>query len=182
MKRFFKGLQRTSVAVGENNDHPMRLASLLKKVCVVAAIACLGLAYIPPGYWLILPALLAMALFWVTQRRSGVWTASSLLLIYVLLAVVGIGLHLPVLLLAAGCTAALAAWDLNNFEQSLAQDQALDKHHLRSLAIAASLGLILPLVSASISIRIPFAGIVLLVLVAIGGLTYGLRFLTRKDP
>jgi hypothetical protein len=165
----------------------MRLYSIITGVCVVVAVASISLAYILAGYWLILPVFFGMALFWLLQKRWSVfWTVSSLLVVYVVLAVIGIVLNLSVFLLVAGCAATLACWDLATFGDSIPDNQPLEsrvpleKYHLQSLAIATAVGLLLIFIGSSVSLRLPFVAIVFLVLFAVGGLTYVLR-LKAKD-
>lgn len=165
----------------------MRLVLLINKMCIAASIACLGTAFLLAGYGLILLAFSAMAFFWLLQKRQPLfWSTSTLLVAYLFLAIVGVGLHLPAFLLAAGCTAALAGWDLTNFAHRLANQPPetgapLEQNHLRSLAVAAGLSLMLVFISAQIHLQIPFLATVLLALVATGGLTYGLRLLTKGN-
>ena len=166
----------------------MMLSSTINKICVVLSIACIGLAYILAGYWLILPVLLVMLLAWLLQKKqSAFWPACTLLMLYVLLAIVGIVLRLPVLLLAAGCSAALACWDLTLFQQSVARDQTaemnmrLERLHLRSLGMAASLGLLFTFLGLSFNLQLPFIVIMSLALIAVGCLTYGLHSILKKS-
>lgn len=160
----------------------MALHSIINKICVLASIACLGLAYLLSGYWIILFLFLAMAIFWIVMKRWSIFqSASSLLAIYMVLAAIGIALNLPVLLVAPGCVAALASWDLTNFGQEVGDKQStetrlpIERCHLRSLAVAAFVGSILALISSYANLQIPFVVIVFLVLIAVGSLTYGLQ-------
>ncbi|HSL45326.1 MAG TPA: hypothetical protein VK897_17965 [Anaerolineales bacterium] len=166
----------------------MRLFSIINFSCVAVSIACMSLAYLLAGYWLVLLVFPVMAFFWMLQKNQPVfWLDSSFLLIYVVLAVVGMVIHLPVSLLVAGCTTALACWDLTIFQQGIASTQSLEdrralaKHHLRSLTMAACLGLGLSLIASSINFRLPFLALVVLVLTAVGFLTYGLQSLVKKS-
>jgi hypothetical protein len=58
----------------------------------------------------------------------------------------------------------------------------LERYHLRSLAAAASLGLILAWISSYANLQISFAATVLLVLLAVGSLTYyGLQTMVDRS-
>jgi hypothetical protein len=130
----------------------------------------------------------AMAAFWVmAKKRSVTWSTSILLFIFVLLAVVGVLANLSTLLMVIGSAAALAWWDLTLFGQSTVIDQSLEtrllleRAHLQSLVLAISAGLILAFLSSYLNLQIPFLGMVILVLLAVGCLIYGLQTLTNID-
>ena len=53
--------------------------------------------------------------------------------------------------------------------------------HLRSLAATSGAGLSLALVSSYLNLHYPFGVTVLLVLLAMGAITYGMQFLTEKE-
>ena len=160
----------------------MILHSIVNRTCLVVSIVCLGSAYVQSGYWWMLLAFPAMAVFWMAlKQRSAFQTASGLLFTYVFLAAAGILTGVSVVLLAIGCTAALACWDLTIFGHELADsiprndDPRLAKHHLQSLGVALLVGLILAFVSLYLELNIPFIAVVFLVLLAVGGFTYGLQ-------
>ena len=160
----------------------MKRYVILNLVCVLIAVASLSLAYILAGYWFIIPASLAMALFWVTVKGWSVFRSSSVLLtIFVVLAAIAVIVDALIPLILIACTTALASWDLTNFAQSLSDDRRLEvslpveKNHLRSLSIAASIGLTLALITSYVSFKLPFIVTLVLVLIAIGCLTYGLQ-------
>ena len=166
----------------------MKTHELVHNLCLVSSMVCLALAYLPGGYWPILPGLLAMILFWIVLRkRSAFWAASSLLSVYIFLAALGVVRDLSVPLLAVGCACALAAWDLTHFGQDMLDQEnpdarmRLERQHLRSLAMAFSLGLAFAFLSMYLSLQIPFLLSVVLVLLAVGGLTYGLQAVVNKN-
>jgi len=108
-------------------------------------------------------------------------------MVFVFVAVAGVMAEFSTLLMAVACTAALAWWDLANFEQNIVVSQPLEtlflleRYHLQSLAIAVSGGLILVFVGSFLNLQIPFIGTVLLVSLAIGCLTHALQSLEKKN-
>lgn len=165
----------------------MKTHLIILNVCRVISIGSLGAGYILGGYWLILPVFLAMGILWLIMNRySPYWSASSLLLMEVALAIIGVTLNLSIYLMVIGCTAALAGWDLSNFRQAI-NDQPplgtaarLEKTHLQSLGMAVFTGLFLAFISSSINLQFPFGVVIFLVLMAMGGLVYGVQYLVRK--
>jgi len=131
---------------------------------------------------------MVMAAFWrFIKERSVFWSSSVLLMVFVFIAVAGVMAEFSTLLMAVACTAALAWWDLANFEQNIVVSQPLEtlflleRYHLQSLAIAVSGGLILVFVGSFLNLQIPFIGTVLLVSLAIGCLTHALQSLEKKN-
>jgi hypothetical protein len=49
------------------------------------------------------------------------------------------------------------------------------------MSLTATVGLILALISANVSLRIPFIVVIILVLIFIGCLIYGVQFVVKKD-
>jgi hypothetical protein len=86
-----------------------------------------------------------------------------------------------------GCTTGLASWDLTRFNQSvvgnppLETKSSLEKYHLQSLALMFGASLSLELISSSINLRFPFGVIVFLAVIAVGGLTYGIQYISKKN-
>ena len=126
--------------------------------------------------------------FWSSIKKMSVfWSSSILLLVFVLIAVTGVMAEYSTLLMVVACTAALAWWDLANFEQSIVVSQPLEtlflleRHHLQSLAMAVSGGLILAFIGSFLNLQISFIGTVLLVSLAIGCLTHALLSLEKKN-
>jgi hypothetical protein len=97
----------------------MKIHSITNTIYLMIAAACLGAGYILGGTWLILPAFLGMALFWVVmKKRSVFWSASGLLVVYVFLAAIGVTVNLSLPLMVIGINASLASWDLTHFSRS----------------------------------------------------------------
>ena len=165
----------------------MKIHSIILLVCRVMSVGSLGAGYILGGYWLILPVFLAMGIFWIImKRRSLFWSASSLLLMGVALAIIGVTINLSIYLMVIGCTATLACWDLTHFRQAitdtppLGTDARLERYHLQSLATAVFIGLLVALISSYINLQFPFGVMLFLVLMAMGCLVYGVQYLVRN--
>jgi len=165
----------------------MKYHSPILTICLTISTGCLVAGYVIAGYWLILPVLCVMPLFWIyTKSRSVFWSASSLLLIYIVLAAIGIIAGIPMMLMIIGCTTALASWDLTQLKQSILENARLktgtsfEKYHLRSLALSLSAGIVLSFASVYINLQLPFGVIVFLTLLAISGLTYSVQFMKKR--
>jgi hypothetical protein len=166
----------------------MKIHSIASNICLMIATACLAVGYILGGYWLILLAFLIMVLFWIImKKRSIFWSASSLLLVYVFLAAIGVVVNLSLLLMVIGCTTALASWDLIHFNQSMSGNLFLDttaqseKYHLQSLAAMFGASLLLALISSYINLQFPFGVIVFLVLMAMTSLAKSMQYIMKKN-
>ena len=164
----------------------MKVHSIILNFCLVTSAGCLGAGYILGGYWLIMPIFLAMATFWVImKKRSLFWSSSSQLMVYVVLATIGVTLNLSIYLMVVGCTTALACWDLTHFRDTMIDnppfgtDARLERYRLQSLATAVLTGLFLALISMYINLQFPFGVMALLVLMAMGCLVYGVQYLVR---
>ena len=164
----------------------MKMHSIIFTIGLILSTGCLGVGYILAGYWLILPVLLAILLFWIFTRNKSVFGSASILFLgYVLLASIGITAGLSSILMIIACTAALVSWDLIEFNQSIAKNtscndnSSLVKNHFQLLALAASAGLILAYFSSSLDLLFPFGITVLMALVAMGCLIYSTQYITK---
>ena len=165
----------------------MKSYSMLIVTCLLISSGCLAAGYILSGYWLILLAFPLMLIAWLlTYKRSMYGSASILLSGYVILASVGIIAEVSTALMIIACTTALVSWDLLQVNQSASgyppgkTNGLLEKSHLNSLALAASAGLILSLLSANIKLQFPFVVIAFLVLTALGSLIYSMQYIVNK--
>jgi hypothetical protein len=164
----------------------MKLHSVIGTACTALSVICLGLAYMREGRWWILAVLAAMSIFWLAMKRWSLFgSASALLLIYLAAAATGVLTNLPVPLLVTGCTFALVSWDLALFSEKMETNPSsplaalMERAHLRSLAGACGGGLLLALLSTAIHVDLPFIIVLLLVLLAVGGVVFGLRTLQK---
>lgn len=166
----------------------MRPHSIIFIVSLIIATACLGAGYALAGYRLAAAAALVLGLLWLVVGKEPLfWMASSFLLAYILLAAIGIIANTPPLLMVLACAAALACWDLKRFNQGIPgnsphkADLALEKHHLYSLALAISAGLIVAFIGNYINLQLPFGVIIFLVLITVLGLTYSTQQYLKKQ-
>ncbi len=162
----------------------MNLYSIFRWTSLVAAVACLLLGYTLIGEWLVLFALPVVIVFWIAAgRRTTFWTGSSLLAIYVVLAVVGIMLHVSAVLMTLGCVFALAAWDLSDPRGYATgpgpreKSSLLETTHLRSLAATVGISMLLALLATSVRLQLPFGILVLLSLLLAGGIAYAVHYI-----
>lgn len=79
----------------------------------------------------------------------------------------------------------LVCWDLMHFKQEAGAEQAqkstalLENIHLQALAVAVATGLVFSLISANITIQLPFIAVAALTVTAVGGLAYGMHLLAK---
>lgn len=160
----------------------MRLHATICALCLLLSLVCLAGAYMLGGYWLIWPAIIAMLAFGMTARgQSAFWPATSLLAVYVLLAVLGIIIRASMLLIVVGCIFALAAWDLADFDGSMLAEAppkaraSLQKNRLQSLVIMAGISLLLMGATYWLRLQLPFGIIVALVVLVTGSILYAVH-------
>ena len=165
----------------------MKVHTVILNLCLLTSAVCLGAGFILGGYWLVLPVFPAMAIFWmIMKRRSQFWLASSLLVAYVILAVIGVTLNLSIYLMILGCAAALACWDLIHFRQSIddnpphESDVPLERYRVKSLATVVFTGLLLAFIGSSINLQFSFGVMIFFVLAALGCLIYGVRLMLKN--
>ena len=165
----------------------MKLHSVLRLAGLLAAAACLTLAYGMVGDWLILLSIPVMIIFWFLARgRSGFRAASGLLAMYVGLGVIGIARHASGPLMATGCVFALLSWDLSDprgrssVQARPGQATLLEKRHLQSLGVAAGVSLLLAALTSALRLTLPFGVVVLLALVLTACILYAVQYLRRS--
>src|SRR5512143_613287 len=140
-------LRRTSCIDALCCSDTMRALVLLRNACLVISALCMAVAFLVRGHWMIVLVLLAQMAFWVALgRRSVRWRSSCLLVTYVSLVVAGVLMGLAIAILLVGTIAALVAWDLLNFGETLKDASGptsmdlLSRSHLRSLSLAVISG------------------------------------------
>ena len=166
----------------------MKTCTAFLVISLLISIVCLSSGYIQNGYWETVPVLLTTGLILLlVQKRSSFWIGACILLAAVFLASIGmIAGFSPVLMITAS-TFALVSWDLVRFNQSLDGTEKennwvrLEKHHLRVLVMAISAGLVIALAGAYIDLHISLVGIIMLVLLALGGLVYSTQQFLKKE-
>ena len=158
------------------------LRKIAPRVTLLLAAGCLLLACLQAGRWTILPGLLVLPIAWVWLRRQSAFiSASTGLLGFMLLAGIGMLTGLPRYLMLAAGVSALGAWDLMLFEADMAglpedrRSEALARHHVERLALTLVPALMLAIAASILELRLPFAVILALVLVAGSGISLVIR-------
>lgn len=149
----------------------LRTLVLLRNASLLISALSMAAAFVVGGHWIIVAVLLAQVGFWFALPRHSVqWRSSCLLVAYVAIAIAGILLGLTVAPLLVGTAAALAAWDLLNFGETLKDASGpetiklLSRSHLRSLFLALSLGALLSATALAVDLSLPFPVVGLLAL------------------
>lgn len=156
----------------------LTLPHVLRFACPVVAAICLvgGLAYprqegdasVVAVTSLALLSALAMVF---TYRWPFAGLATTALVGFTGLAAYGLLAHADSLLMLTGAAAALAGWDLALEEIRRSRDAnpdgalagALERSHLRSLALAIGAGLLAAVIGQNLQVRLPFIVVALLV-------------------
>lgn len=164
----------------------MKRTSRLLITCYLIATGCLLAGYSLSGIWLIVPLILVVSLALALARKySAVWSAAFLLFSYLILAAVGVAIGLPLTWMLLASISTLVCWDLMHFKQEAGAEQAqkstalLENIHLQALAVAVATGLVFSLISANITIQLPFIAVAALTVTAVGGLAYGMHLLAK---
>ena len=146
-------------------------------VCLIVSALCLAAGYASVGQWIGAAVALMTGPAWLlVRRRPGSWLPALCLMGSAGVAVVGMLSGVPFLWMICGAGLALAVWDLLLLNSALGkgpygeQTRQFEISHLRSLALALGGGLAVALLGRSFELRIPFAGLVVLVILAILGL------------
>jgi hypothetical protein len=165
----------------------MKTHSLLLNLSLLVSTGCFAAGYLFAGYWVAVPALIVLVSVGVfANQRPAFWMAAVALVGSVILAAVGIALDVSPVLMVIASTSALVSWELFHFKHGTTRSappqssSTLENYHLRSLAAAASAGLIFALLTMLVNLQLPFGIVALLVLIAIGGLVYSMQYITKK--
>jgi len=136
----------------------------LRNIVLLISAVSMTAAFLRDGHWVIVGVLPAQTAFWFALRAHSVqWRSSSLLVLYVAFATIGIYWGLTATVLLVGTVTALAGWDLLNFGEKLKDASGpesinlLARSHLRSLFLALGSGTLLSFLSASAHLDLPFA-------------------------
>lgn len=166
----------------------MNMRKILLVLSCITAAACL-IAGVGSQVWLVAAAVIGLlALMWAIKpmRQTG-WLASGSLLVYLCAAAGGlIGGSKPVWMMA-GAIAALAGWDLIQFERSLTGAEKnvglyrCEREHLINLGIALGLGSILAVPMLLVRIQLSFILMLAALGSALAGLLLAWRFLQKKN-
>lgn len=160
------------------NSGELTLSHALRFACPMVAAACLagGLAYARQGGGASVVAVTSMAVLSAlamifTCRWPFAGLATTALVAFTALAAYGLLIQADSLLMLAGAAAALAGWDLALEEIRRSRDAdpdgalagALERSHLRSLALAMGAGLLAAVIGQNLQVRLPFIVVALLV-------------------
>ena len=166
----------------------MKPHSILLKICLAISTVCLSAGYLSTGYWQILFVFPTLALIWFfVVKKSVFWSAAIFLVVYTFLAAMGIFTSVSPFLMLITSTTALASWELMQFTEKkveaslLKSNNLLEKNHLKTLGLATSTGLVLVLISSSISLELPFIVTSILVLILFGGFLFGVRVVGNQN-
>jgi hypothetical protein len=149
----------------------MTLRRFLRWGTLTTGVICLAIGYGLVGRW----GLLAVSgLVWLAGILAAGWS-TVVFVILVGLAAVGICVGAWPILMILGATAALANWDLANWEDFVADGLPTDtsarfewRHHTY-LASALGAGLLVAIIGQLVSFQLPFGILVLLVALALLG-------------
>lgn len=163
----------------------LTLFRVIRFACPLVAVACLlvGLAHAGQEKTVSVIAVTAVALLSAlamifTCRWPFARLATYSLVMFTVLAAYGLVAQANALFMLVGAAAGLAGWDLALEEIRFANDAGLDKasyglferSHLRSLALAVGVGLLVAAVGQNIQVRLPFLVVALLVGVGVWAL------------
>jgi len=154
------------------------------------ATAVLALGYGLGGLGAGVPLVVALGILWLIGQSGGRGWASSLGLgLYAGVAAIGLLLDLAAGWMLLGLAGALTAWDLDGFLHRLRSVKRMDApirrdleyRHLRRLLVVDGLGLLLAAVALGIRLKLAFGTVLLVVLLAILGLSRAIGFLSRES-
>lgn len=148
---------------GKLEKQEMSLRKVFFVLCLITSVFCLTAGFGIAGWWAlaVLSGLLGPG-WLLAQKYPGAKLQSVCLLASVGFAVVGILIGSPAIWMVLGATMALAVWDLLLLDaavgkrSSVEQTRHYENSHLRSLALALSVGLVVSLFGHLISIQIPY--------------------------
>jgi hypothetical protein len=150
---------------------------ILFVLCVVLSILCLAAGYAMVGHWVGAVIVIITGLCWIPARKDlGAWLPHLCLFAFVFLAVVGRLTGSTTFLMVCGSGLALAAWDLFFLDEELKgstygeQTRRFENKHLQSLTLALGFGLMAAFVGRLLNFQIPFAILMLFVLMVVFGL------------
>jgi hypothetical protein len=155
----------------------MSLRKIIILVLLVLSTTCLALGFAWVAQWMAIAAVLTSLLAWLAGWRwPTIWSPSAALIVSISLAAAGLLAGASPLLMLLSVTPTIAVWDLVLLDQSLTNSSPektlalLEHKHYESLALALGLGLLAVIAGHTIRFQIPFAGIILLAILAFFGL------------
>ncbi|UCC64976.1 MAG: hypothetical protein JSV36_08040 [Anaerolineae bacterium] len=161
--------------------------TMTRKVLLASTVLATGLLAAGFGLhdtWNRALLVLAAGAFWLLGQRLGWrWAASTALIFFALMAVLGTWLAVPGEWLLLGWVAALSAWELEHFVRGMADAghvedaPELERCHLRRLLIVDGLAVLLGGLALRVKVEIGFGAAFVLALLAVFGLSRAIRFL-----
>lgn len=155
----------------------MTLIALILSILLGTASLAIGYSQGGAGEYLLWLSLLG-ALWLITHFRKWYWFSSIGLLIMIVAAAYGVWREFPTVWMLLGAVGGLLGWDLSDFARRLSyaapmdDTRSMERRHLERVAIVATLGVGLALLSIVIRVqRLAFEVAVVLVLLAALGLT-----------
>jgi len=154
---------------------------------LAVAVGGLAAGYAIEGQWIIACVFLLLGGLWLLANRRGVPGLGGLLMyVYLLALAAGFWLGIPGLLALLASVGALGAWDLGHFMHRLSAaehvefESGLGSAHLRRLAAVEGLGFLAGLLAINVRLVLPFWWVVLLVALAVMGLTRLVDFVRKQ--
>jgi hypothetical protein len=146
---------------------------------ILLGTASLAMGYLQGGAAEYSRWFLLLAVLWIiTHFRKWYWFSSIALLVIIIAAAYGVWRGVPTVWMLLGGVGGLLGWDLSDFARRLSyaspmdDTRSLERRHLERVAIVATLGIGLALLSVFIRVeRLAFEVAVVLVLLAALGLT-----------
>ena len=152
----------------------MPFRKILRLVCPLICVTCLGVGYATSGPWISSFVLVFTLLAWLFAIK---WPfgplPSSALVFSVGLAAAGVLTGATPLLMMLGAALALAGWDGLLWNRILANNSIttsltlIEGKHYQSLALALGLGLLAVVAGRAFHFQIPFGWMVVLVILAL---------------
>ena len=149
----------------------MTLRNISFIVSLIISTICLAAGYVIADQWIGTAVAIVTGAVWLAARKFPATYQNACLLLPVSLALAGLLIGVNPMMMIAGSSFALAAWDLLLLDGALKgtssgeQTNRYEKKHLQSLAIALGCGFVLAMLGRLLTFNIPF--IVMLLLAAI---------------
>lgn len=154
-------------------------------VSLGCATCALVAGYAIGGFWIWTLPILGFAALWLFGQPK--WITSLELLLFVGLAAIGLWQKLAPGLMLLGILAALASWDIENFQQRVEGVERVDhrddleRKYLQRLLIIEGSGALLAVAAMSLTVTFSFGSALLLGLLAVVGLSRTIGFLRRES-
>lgn len=182
----------------------MNVSTRITTISTLVAAAALAVGYGLNGELIGILIFIALGLLWLVGQRYTIQVSAGLgLLGFTIGALLGAWYGVSTGWLLVGVTAALVAWDLHHFVQHMRVAEpadadnpeaniayanflsdnmrALERAHLRRLALVSGLGLLLGGLALTVRLTLGFGAVFALGLVAIFGLSRLIRYLRQES-